>query len=686
MSKHPCHNFKIPANPDPTKYFTVNFSIKELDHHGVSRETDDGWTKRATPSDESTVRKNLQRMAYYLELLRAHINTDPYWGTDGGVVVFVPSNGGFQPRAYINDGPDSWKCTDWYGREGSRRNGAGRIYTPERQKEVFGSKQHGEHWIYGDWDEEKKQFQPRPKVLKSSQRNGVFTGEGKDRERFVKQAEAMPMGLYQTFPLDYEGRDPKEKQIQKVKINCDSVWLWDENQKTKYTCRCKQAKMLKGPWPQVSNPRDIDSRGRYSRHRTGSAMDIWVKKKSNKMYMDPVIIHHKIQELILAGCIPEGGLGLYRDQVHYDFRGHTSKWKGGARANRKWIRYFEKLGSTLKSIIWKGYKKNPTDVETIWRNRYKELKAQSANADSFYASINGGENATLLPEEELIAMVTAPNYYKTTPLYKRFVHWNAGRNPIPGEDIENLDDILRKFVEARFTEENYGFGNWNTAENKPEQDYLQNLRTLCGLSTNKKHTFTMTINGVETKRTFYGFGCKFISDEQEKTIATARFYGTGYVWKRRGNNKIYLDNSANSETRKETNEERANRDRFPIGMIAMSAYLNIMEISHSISPLWKKGRKYTPHWAIYDLQAGTYSDDVYNAWLSTGNLGGMAGDISSPAVESEGQNIVAPRKQIQLKAIEGGKKKVLRKNPYTSGNVILPSWMPGTRNDGGGEE
>ncbi|UJR82738.1 glycoside hydrolase family protein [Sandaracinus amylolyticus] len=57
-----------------------------------------------------------------------------------------------------------------------------------------------------------------------------------------------------------------------------------------------------------------------SQHLCGIAADIKVKG------MTPKEVHAKIEELIAAGRMKQGGLGLYKTFVHYDIRGKKARW------------------------------------------------------------------------------------------------------------------------------------------------------------------------------------------------------------------------------------------------------------------------------------------------------------------------------------------------------------------------
>lgn len=60
----------------------------------------------------------------------------------------------------------------------------------------------------------------------------------------------------------------------------------------------------------------------HSQHLLGKAADIRVPG------MSAADLHSRIEALIAAGEILEGGLGLYASFVHYDVRGHRARWQG----------------------------------------------------------------------------------------------------------------------------------------------------------------------------------------------------------------------------------------------------------------------------------------------------------------------------------------------------------------------
>ena len=57
-----------------------------------------------------------------------------------------------------------------------------------------------------------------------------------------------------------------------------------------------------------------------STHVNGMAADIKVKGLS------PFEVYNAIEKLIADGKMKQGGLGLYRSWVHYDFRGAKVRW------------------------------------------------------------------------------------------------------------------------------------------------------------------------------------------------------------------------------------------------------------------------------------------------------------------------------------------------------------------------
>lgn len=59
-----------------------------------------------------------------------------------------------------------------------------------------------------------------------------------------------------------------------------------------------------------------------SQHLTASAADINAKGHTPKQ------LHDKIEILIASGKMVQGGLGLYKNFVHYDIRGHKARWNG----------------------------------------------------------------------------------------------------------------------------------------------------------------------------------------------------------------------------------------------------------------------------------------------------------------------------------------------------------------------
>jgi uncharacterized protein YcbK (DUF882 family) len=57
-----------------------------------------------------------------------------------------------------------------------------------------------------------------------------------------------------------------------------------------------------------------------STHVNGMAADIKVKGLS------PLEVYNAIEKLIADGKMKQGGLGLYRSWIHYDFRGIKARW------------------------------------------------------------------------------------------------------------------------------------------------------------------------------------------------------------------------------------------------------------------------------------------------------------------------------------------------------------------------
>ena len=60
----------------------------------------------------------------------------------------------------------------------------------------------------------------------------------------------------------------------------------------------------------------------HSQHMLAKASDIQVKG------MTPKQLHDRIEALIAAGKMKQGGLGLYPAFVHYDVRGTAARWIG----------------------------------------------------------------------------------------------------------------------------------------------------------------------------------------------------------------------------------------------------------------------------------------------------------------------------------------------------------------------
>jgi uncharacterized protein YcbK (DUF882 family) len=61
---------------------------------------------------------------------------------------------------------------------------------------------------------------------------------------------------------------------------------------------------------------------RNSQHKLAKAADIVSLSKT------PSELHDLIEELIAAGKMSQGGLGLYKTFVHYDVRGTRARWEG----------------------------------------------------------------------------------------------------------------------------------------------------------------------------------------------------------------------------------------------------------------------------------------------------------------------------------------------------------------------
>ena len=59
-----------------------------------------------------------------------------------------------------------------------------------------------------------------------------------------------------------------------------------------------------------------------SQHLLGNAADINVVGES------PEVVHAAIEELIRKGKMKNGGLGLYKNFVHYDIRNYAARWNG----------------------------------------------------------------------------------------------------------------------------------------------------------------------------------------------------------------------------------------------------------------------------------------------------------------------------------------------------------------------
>jgi uncharacterized protein YcbK (DUF882 family) len=60
----------------------------------------------------------------------------------------------------------------------------------------------------------------------------------------------------------------------------------------------------------------------HSFHMKAMAGDLTVKS------LTPKQLHTKIESLIAAGKMKQGGLGLYNGFVHYDVRGVKARWNG----------------------------------------------------------------------------------------------------------------------------------------------------------------------------------------------------------------------------------------------------------------------------------------------------------------------------------------------------------------------
>lgn len=72
-------------------------------------------------------------------------------------------------------------------------------------------------------------------------------------------------------------------------------------------------------WRTVEHNRRVGG-AKDSQHLLGKAADIW-----SEIY-SPKEIHYMIEQLINAGVMQEGGVGLYNTFVHYDIRGAKARW------------------------------------------------------------------------------------------------------------------------------------------------------------------------------------------------------------------------------------------------------------------------------------------------------------------------------------------------------------------------
>jgi uncharacterized protein YcbK (DUF882 family) len=68
---------------------------------------------------------------------------------------------------------------------------------------------------------------------------------------------------------------------------------------------------------------DTNTGVKKSQHLLGKAADIQVS------FLDPADVYAEILQLIKAGIMDPGGVGLYRGRfVHYDIRGRNARWGG----------------------------------------------------------------------------------------------------------------------------------------------------------------------------------------------------------------------------------------------------------------------------------------------------------------------------------------------------------------------
>jgi len=57
-----------------------------------------------------------------------------------------------------------------------------------------------------------------------------------------------------------------------------------------------------------------------SKHMEGIAADFYVIGRTS------LEVYNEIENMIQEGLVPEGGLGLYHNRVHYDIRGTRARW------------------------------------------------------------------------------------------------------------------------------------------------------------------------------------------------------------------------------------------------------------------------------------------------------------------------------------------------------------------------